>query len=78
MNFSKIFQILNDKNIDKNEVFQLVEIVKNMDLTDEDNLRLVIRKAAKIAHKEIPINVENTIINKIKTEGINASLLEFL
>lgn len=78
MNLGKILQILNDKNIDKNQVFQLVESVKRLDLSDEDNLRIIIRQAASIANKNIPVNVEDMIIQRIKTEGISASLLEFL
>lgn len=78
MNFGKIFELLNNKNINQEEVFKLVDAVKNSDLQDEDNIREIVRRASKIANKNIDAEKENLIVQKIKTEGINKSLLEFL
>ena len=49
MDFKNVFDVINKYNIDKNDVLELVEEAKTIDLSDEDNLRYVIRKGAKLA-----------------------------
>ncbi|MCL2521642.1 MAG: stage VI sporulation protein F [Erysipelotrichales bacterium] len=78
MDFSKIFSILNDKNIDKQQVFALVDAVKTMDLSDEDNIRRLVKQAAKVANKNIDAELEEKIVQKIKKEGISSSILDLL
>ena len=53
MDFKNVFDVINKYNIDKNDVLELVEEAKTIDLSDEDNLRYVIRKVAKLAHKDL-------------------------
>ena len=78
MNFGKIFDILGDENIDKQEVFKLVDVIRNMDLDDEINLRSVIKQAAVVAHKKIDIATEDAIVKKIQQEGLTPSLFDFI
>lgn len=78
MDFNKIFSLLGNENIDKSEIFNLVDLIKNLDLEDEVNIRKVIRKASLIAKKDIPKNVEDLIVSKIQKEGLTSSLFEFI
>lgn len=78
MDFSKIFSLLNDENIDKKEVFNLVDAIKNVDLSDEANLRNVIRQASKVAKKPINEEVENRLVEHIKKEGLTPKLLDLI
>lgn len=78
MDFGRIFALLGDENIDKKEIFKLVDIIKSMDLEDEENVRNVIKQVSVIANKKIDVNTENAIVNKIKQEGLTTGLLDFL
>ena len=77
MNLSRIWEFIADKNIEPQDILELVEEVKKIDTTDEANLRRVIRKVAIIAKKNISKDDEDRLVSKIQTEGINFSLLEY-
>ena len=77
MNLSRIWEFIADKNIEPQDILELVEEVKKIDTTDEANLRRVIRKVAIIAKKNISKDEEDRLVSKIQTEGINFSLLEY-
>lgn len=78
MNLGKVFDLLNNKNINNEEVFKLVEEVKNSNLKDESNIRSIIKRASKIANKEISKEKEDLLVQKILEEGITKNLLNFL
>lgn len=78
MDFKKVFDVINKYNIDKNEVLDLVEEAKTLDLTDEDNLRYLIKKGAGLADKELTEKDEEKILALIKQKGINPDLLDLL
>ncbi len=78
MDFGKIWDFIADKNIEPKDILSLVEEVKKMDVSDEDNLRKVIRKAAILANKEIPYEKETLLVQKIQKDGIDISLLSML
>ena len=77
MNLSRIWEFIADKNIEPQDILELVEEVKKIDTTDEANLRRVIRKVAIVAKKNISRDEEDRLVSKIQTEGINFSLLEY-
>ena len=77
MNLSRIWEFIADKNIEPQDILELVEEVKKIDTTDEANLRRVIRKVSIIAKKNISKDEEDRLVSKIQTEGINFSLLEY-
>lgn len=77
MDLSKIWDFIADKNIEPQEIFGLVEEVKKMDVSDEDNLRKIIRKVAIIAGKDISYEKETMLVQKIQKDGIDLSLLNF-
>lgn len=77
MNLSKIWDFIADKNIEPQHILDLVEEVKNVDTSDEVNLRRVIKKVSNIAKKPISQDAEDRLVAKIQTEGIDFSLLDF-
>ncbi len=78
MDFKKVFDVINKYNIDKNEVLDLVEEAKMLDLTDEDNLLSLIRKGASLAGKDLKESDEEKIVSLIKQKGLNPDLLDLL
>lgn len=78
MNFMNILGVIADNNVSPEKVFELVEKIQNLDLDDEENLRLVIREASLIAGKNIDKLKEDALVKKIKQNGINEDLLSIL
>lgn len=78
MNFMNILSVIADNDVSPEKVFELVEKIQNLDLDDEENLRLVIREAGMIAGKNIDKLKEDAIVKKIKQNGINEDLLSML
>ena len=78
MNFSKALQFISDNNIQPDAVFSLVEKVWNMDLSDENNVRKVIREVSKLAGKPIDKVQENKIVREIMKNGVNDNLFNLL
>lgn len=56
----------------------MVEEAKTIDLSDEDNLRYVIRKGAKLAHKDLSDEDEDKIMEIIKERGVSPDLLNLI
>ncbi len=78
MNFNKALQFITDNNIQPEAVFELVEKVKNMDLSNEDNIRNVIRDVSKLAGKPIDKAQEDNIVREIMKNGVNDNLFNML
>lgn len=78
MNFNKALQFITDNNIQPDAVFELVEKVKNMDLTNEQNIRSVIRDVSKLAGKPIDKAQEDNIVREIMKNGVNDNLFNML
>ena len=77
MNLSKIWDFIAEKNIEPQDILELVEEVKNVDTSDDVNLRRVIKKVSNIAKKPLSQETEDRLVSKIQTEGIDMSLLDF-
>lgn len=77
MNLSRIWDFIAEKNIEPQDILELVEEVKSVDTTDEQNLRRVIKKVSLIAKKPLSQDAEDRLVSKIQTDGIDFSLLEF-
>ena len=77
MNLSRIWDFIAEKNIEPQDILELVEEVKNVDTSDETNLRRVIRKVSHIAKKPLSQEAEDHLVSKIQTDGIDFSLLDF-
>ncbi len=78
MNFSKLFNMIAENNIEPEKVFALVEKIKNTDLNDEQNLRSIIQEASIIAGKEVDKLKEDLLVKKIMQDGINEDLLNMI
>lgn len=78
MNFNKALQFITDNNIQPEAVFELVEKVKNMDLSNEENIRNVIRDVSVLAGKPIDKAQEDNIVREIMKNGVNDNLFNML
>ncbi|MBP3504742.1 MAG: stage VI sporulation protein F [Bacilli bacterium] len=78
MNFNKALQFITDNNIQPEAVFELVEKVKNMDLSNEENIRNVIKDVSKLAGKPIDKAQEDNIVREIMKNGVNDNLFNML
>lgn len=74
MNLNNILNLIAQNNINPEEVFALVDKVKNSDLKDENNLRSIIREVSKIAHKPIDKAKEDELVRKILNDGVDENL----
>ena len=78
MDLSSILSLLEKANINTNEVQDLIYEASRLDLSNEDNIRSLIRKSAKLANKDISIEKENQIISILKEKGISSDLFSLL
>ncbi len=78
MNINNVMNFIAENNISPEAVFELVEKVKNMDLSNEDSIRKVIREVSKLANKPIDKAQENKIVREIMKNGINDNLFNLL
>ena len=78
MNYNKAIQFITDNNIQPEAVFELVEKVKTMDLSDENNIRNVIKDVSKLAGKPIDKAQEDNIVREIMKNGVNDNLFNML
>ena len=78
LNFNKALQFITDNNIQPEAVFELVEKVKNMDLSNEENIRNVIKDVSKLAGKPIDKAQEDNIVREIMKNGVNDNLFNML
>ncbi len=75
---NKVFDFIAANNIQPEQLFQLVEKVQTMDLTDETSIRKVIREVSILANKPIDKRQENQIVNEIMKNGINDNLFNLI
>jgi hypothetical protein len=78
MDFKKIMDLISSSNIDTTKMYELISMASDLDLTDEDNQRILIQKGFELANKDIDIDTENQIIELIKEKGISQSLFDVL
>lgn len=69
---------ISENNIKPDELFELVEKVKSMDLSDEATIRKVIKDVSKLANKPVDKSQENKIVREILQNGISNNLFDFL
>ncbi|MCI6717317.1 MAG: stage VI sporulation protein F [Bacilli bacterium] len=78
MNISKAMSFISENNIKPEELFELVEKVRTMDLSDEVSIRKIIKDVSKLANKPIDKAQENKIVREIMQNGINDNLFNYL
>lgn len=78
MNFGKIMDLISENNINPEDVIRLVEKVKNSDLSDEHNVRNIVKEASKLAKKDVDPLKEDALVKKIMNDGISEDLLKYI
>lgn len=78
MNINKAMSFISENNIKPEELFELVEKVRTMDLSDELSIRKIIKDVSKLANKPIDKAQENKIVREIMQNGINDNLFNYL
>lgn len=78
MNFGKIMNLIAQNNINPEDIFGLVERIKNSNLKDEETLREIIHDVSKIAGKKIDKNKEDQLVKKILSDGIGDDIFDLL
>lgn len=78
MDFKRVFDLLMKSNINSEDVSKLIAEASSMDLTNEDNQRLLIRKGCSLAKKEISPEAEDQIIAILKENGISNDLFSYI
>ena len=76
MNLNKIMNFISENNIQPEEVFLLVDKVKNMDLSNENSIRQVIKDVSKLAGKSLNQAEEDKLVNDIIKNGVNENLFK--
>ena len=56
--------------VKKEDILKLAKKISGQDLSDEDNLRTLIKDVAKLAGKELPKEKEQKIISAVKKDKI--------
>lgn len=75
VNFSKILDLIASNNVEPDQVFALVDKVKNTNLNDENNIRDIIHQVSLMTGKSIDKFKEDKIVKKVMQNGINEDLL---
>lgn len=71
MSDKNIFSRVEEKtNVKKEDIINLARKASNQDLTNENNLRKLIKEVAKLAGKDVSKEKEEKIINAIKKDKI--------
>lgn len=78
MNFGKLFNFISENNINPEEIFSLVDKVKNSNLKDEQNIRSIIHEVSKIAGKPIDKHKEDLLVKKILSDGVSEDIIDML
>lgn len=78
MDFKNIIDLISQSNINQEAMYDLVREASQLDLSDEDNLRNVIRKGCGLANKAITVEQEDKIIDLLKQRGITPDLFNVL
>ena len=70
-----IFEKVESKtNVKKDDIVKLAKSVSSKDLSDERNIRKLIKEVAKLAGKDVSKEKEEKIINAIKKDKIPKDL----
>lgn len=78
MNLGKIFSLIAENNVDPEQVFAIVEKVKNSDLKDEKVIRKLIKEISIVANKKIDQQQEDQLVKKIMSDGVSEDLFSMI
>lgn len=75
---NKVLNFIAENNIEPSSVFELVEKVQTMDLSNDQSIRKVVRDVSKLANRTISPQQENQIVQEIMKNGINDNLFNMI
>ncbi len=78
MDFRKIIDLLSKSNINNEAIYALIAEASSMDLSKEENQRLLIQKGAQLANKKLTVEMEDKIIKILQEKGISSELLNYV
>lgn len=78
MDFKTIIDLISRSNINQEAMYELVSEASSLDLNDEENLRLIIRKGCGLANKTLSLEQEDRIVKLLKDKGITPDLFKLL
>ncbi len=78
MDFRKIIDLLSKSNINNEAIYALIAEASSMDLSKEENQRLLIQKGAQLANKKLTVEMEDKIIKILQKKGISSELLNYV
>lgn len=78
MDFKSIIDLIARSNVNQEAMYELVSEASTLDLNDEDNLRLIIRKGCGLANKTLSKEQEDKIVKMLKDKGITPDLFKLL
>ena len=78
MDFSKLIDIISKTNISSDKFQELILMASKMDLSNEENQRILIREGAKVAKKEMTPELEDKMIDLIREKGISNELFKYV
>lgn len=78
MNINNVLSFIAENNISPDAVFELVEKVRGMDFSNENNIRLIIKEVSKLTNKPIDKNKENKIVKEVMKNGVSENLFSIL
>ncbi len=79
MEDKSIFSKVEEKtNVKKEDIIKLAKQASNQDLSDEKNIRKLIKEVAKLAGKDVSKEKEEKILNAIKKDKIPKDLKNVL
>ena len=74
----KMEEYIAENNIQPEVLFDLVDKVGRMDLSNEDNIRQIINSVSKMANRKIDKSQEDRIVKEILNNGVNESIFDML
>ncbi len=78
MDFRLLIDMLTKANINSEKIYDLVKEASSLDLSKEENQRILIREGAKLANKNLTKEMEDKIILILKEKGISSDLLNYV
>jgi hypothetical protein len=75
---NKALNFIAENNIQPEVLFDLVDKVGRMDLSNEDNIRQIINSVSKMANRKIDKSQEDRIVKEILNNGVNESIFDML
>ena len=78
MNDNLFDKVEKKTNVKKEDIISLAKSIQGQDLSNENNLRQLIKKVAKLAGKDVTKEKEESIIKAVKKDKVPHNLKDIL